>query len=238
MLPGQVPDLLTPCTVSDLRDAIERAWIVKFDATPRRESLLVLLAQWAEETGWGRYCHCWNLGNAKHVEGDGRAWCAFRCSEIIDGREVWFDPPDPATRFRAFESLDAGAADYLELLWHHFGRSWGAVLAGDPAAFARALKAQGYYTAPEPKYEAALVALYQQVDGMLSADAEPAQGWTWRQVQQALNDAAPAPHLVVDGIVGPRTRGALLAFQERLGLAMTSLADEATVQALRAGANA
>lgn len=132
----QVPDQLTPVTPAALYAALHAV-------APElsRASLLVLLAQVAEETGW-RACHNFNLGNVKHVPGDGHNYCVFRASEVENGVEKFFD-----MAFRAFASLEEGATDYLALLKKRFVSAWPAVLAGDPAAFVHALKLAHYFTA-------------------------------------------------------------------------------------------
>jgi hypothetical protein len=152
---------ITRVTPAQLLAALARAWRVVFVGTePKRESLLVLLAQWALETGEGSAMHAFNLGNVKSIEGDGRDFCAFPCWEMERGQKVWYRPPHPATRFRAYRSLDEGAIDYLKLLSKRFARAWPAVLAGDPEAFAHELKLSHYYTADESAYAAGVRARF------------------------------------------------------------------------------
>jgi hypothetical protein len=161
--PHELPNRITRASTADVALALRRAWVKLLGETPKRESILVLLAQFTLETGGGRACHAWNLGNAKSIPGDGRSWTFFRCSEIIGGKEVFFDPPHPQTRFRAFETLDDGAYDYLELLHRRFAAAWPAVEAGDPAAFGHALAAQHYFTANEASYTRVLVHLVDEL---------------------------------------------------------------------------
>jgi len=150
-----VPDVITPITPVTLYKALQAA-----DPTLSRASLLVLLAQIDEETGW-RSCHCFNLGNIKHVPGDGHNFCAFPHNEIINGVEVWPDPlSDP---FRAYASMAEGAADYLAILKRTFHLAWPAVIAGDPAQFCHLLRTQHYYTADEGLYTRNVVALDAQI---------------------------------------------------------------------------
>lgn len=191
--PRFIPAAKTPATSQEVYDALRRVWVAQLGAEPKRHSLLVLLAQWALETGRGRSMWNWNLGNQKGRPGgkDGRSWTFFACNEILtasmadnlvgkassrrDGkgadavvtkslangmREVWFYPDNPACCFRAYDSLDAGAADYFELLRKRFASAWPAVEAGDPAQFAKLLKAARYYTADEGHYTRGLVALF------------------------------------------------------------------------------
>jgi hypothetical protein len=158
------PDELTPCPPKDLYDCLWLAW-PSVDATDTctREALLVLLAHWALETGWGHYCHCWNIGNYKHVAGDGHTYTMFRCSEIIGGKEVFFDPPSPTCMFLAYDSLRDGALAYLTHLHGRFAAAWPAIVAGDAAAFCHELKVQGYYTADEAQYTSGVVACQKQL---------------------------------------------------------------------------
>jgi flagellum-specific peptidoglycan hydrolase FlgJ len=141
-----------------------RAWQALWKETPSRQAILVLLAQGAFETGWWKACRCWNLGNAKSVLGDGHCYTYFACTEIVNGKVVKFQPPHPATRFRAFRTVGEGAVDYLTLLRKRFSKAWPCVLAGDPAGFARALKDQGYYTDTLAHYTAQVLAIFRKLD--------------------------------------------------------------------------
>lgn len=167
MSESQVPDKLTPVHPEELYDALLGAWPTVIPEEPTHEALLVLLAHGAFELGWWHYCHCYNLGNAKHVTGDGRDYCVFRASEIIMGKEVFSD-----MAFRAFASLDEGAVDYLRLLHGEFSAAWSAVLAGNPAEFCHLLKVHGYYTAPEAIYTRGVVACFAQLLALLPPDQD------------------------------------------------------------------
>lgn len=167
-------DELTPVTVPEVYAALERAWVSKNNEIPSRASLLVLLAQWAEETGRGKSIHRFNIANIKWTSGCGFDYTMFRCSEVIDGVERFFDPPHPATWFRAYPDLDTGAADYLDELERRFVHAWPAVLAGDPRQFAKLLKEAGYYTADETLYENAVASLDAEFDRTVPPDVDQA----------------------------------------------------------------
>jgi hypothetical protein len=167
-----LPDLLTPCAPADLYAALKRAWASCCqDSAATRGSLLVILAHWALETGWGHACHRWNLGNAKWTPGCGHDYTQFRCNEILDGKIVWLDPPAPGCQFVAFPDLEAGAAYYLTGLRGTFRAAWTAVIAGDPSLFCHMLKLARYYTADEALYTAGVVRCYHQLDGMIPMDS-------------------------------------------------------------------
>jgi hypothetical protein len=164
-------DLLTPAHPAEVFTALRAAWDDSVDDTaPNRASILVLLSQWALETGFGHACHRWNLGNAKHVPGDGHEYVMFACSEIISGVEVWFQPPARQTWFVAFESLSDGAEYYLRSLRKQFASAWPAVIAANPAEFAHLLKLSHYYTASEALYVAGLMRCYRQLDVAIPPD--------------------------------------------------------------------
>lgn len=194
-----VPDKLTPCSPQDLYASLWRAWgpALADGTLPTRAALLVLLAHWALETGWGHGCHCFNLGNKKHVHGDGHDYTMFRCNEVIGGKVVWFDPPDPTTWFVAFPTLDAGAADYLAGLKKHFAGAWADVVAGDAAKFCHDLKVAHYYTADEATYTAGVVRCCHQIDALIAPDlsvaeiAHSALGETAIALDETVRDPPP-----------------------------------------------
>jgi hypothetical protein len=233
----ELPNALTPVTPRQLYEALKVAWLELWSVTmgtPSRDSLLVLLAQWALETGEGHSMHCFNIGNAKSRPGDGRCWTYFRCNEVergADGKEhvVWYDPPAAACRFRAFRTLDGGARDYLALLRKQFDHAWPCVLSGDPAGFAHELRTQGYYTASEVLYTRTLTNIFRQYQSTLGLpfDVHTAAG-----LQRALNLAGASPPLAEDGVAGERTRAATKAFQRAHGLAVDGIAGPRTIAAL------
>ena len=128
------------------------------------------MAQGAFKTGWWHYCWDYNLGNAKHVSGDGRDYCMVRLNEVIGGKVVWFDPSNPATWLRAFDSLSAGVIDYLSLMRGQFGYAWPAVETGDVTEFCHRLHQRGYYTDDEHHYTANVLGCYHQLDLVLPQD--------------------------------------------------------------------
>lgn len=139
--------------------ALIEGWKSIYDEYPSNKSLALLWAQWALETGRGKAIHCCNFGNLKRSSGDPTDWTMYRCSEIIDNKEVFFDPPHPQTHFRAYRSVIDGAKDYILFLSKRkrYLKAWEEVKNGDPAAFGHELKVAGYYTANEAKYTAIIV---------------------------------------------------------------------------------
>jgi hypothetical protein len=79
----RLPDVTTGCTPEQMFYALGNAWVQLFDEQPQSPSLCCLLSQWALETGWGKSCHCWNIGNFKSSEGDGRDFTYYKCDERL-----------------------------------------------------------------------------------------------------------------------------------------------------------
>lgn len=185
----RLPDQKTPVSRQAVLEALWKAWMAYFNSAPKRESIWVLMSQWALETGWGASCHCYNLGNVKSREGDGFDYTYFACNEILpkatalryqnntpdtakitsvrsDGTAIiWFHPDHPGCRFRAFKTLQEGAADHLALLFKRFHKAWPAVAEGDPAKFSHMLKMQGYYTADLASYTKTLTSVFNMIAG-------------------------------------------------------------------------
>jgi hypothetical protein len=167
----------TPVKTEDLIVAIWKSWEQFFGAPPaHKESVWILIAQWGLETGWGKSCYCWNLGNVKSTEGDGHDYQYYKCNEILplataqkyaqqspdtakitqvrsDGKAIiWFYPNHPGCRFRAFKTLEEGAFDHLKLLARRFDKAWPEIIEGDVVGYSQKLRQQGYYTADEASY--------------------------------------------------------------------------------------
>lgn len=184
----ELPCVTTLLDAKSLRVALTDAWRDQIGGEPCPESITLLLAHIALETGLTS-CKCWNLGNAKAAAGGAVDWTYFKTWErvssatakamatastdaapctIVPGSDdgthakIVVAPKHPACCFRAYESLEDGIAAYFNLEYVRFAKSWQAVLDGDPAEFARQLKAQGYYTATEASYENAMVALFKR----------------------------------------------------------------------------
>jgi hypothetical protein len=218
----EIPDAKTPATPRDMFEALADAATIYHvenptDPPPPRDGLMVLLAQWGLETGVGSSMHCFNVGNAKHVPGDGHDFCYFACDEIIDGKVVWFYPKDPGCCFRAFSSLGDGARDYYSMIRGNFAHAWPAVMSGDTDAFARLLKEVDYYTADEGRYAASLGLLFHEFESSMKIAPVGLDLHTVTGLQHALNLLRYGP-LAEDGSKGSLTDGALRRFQRDTGL--------------------
>jgi len=139
-MPIEIADRLTPVTTQKFIETLYMAWVELLGEVPKLESLLVLAAKSALETGRWRYMHNYNIGNAKCVEGDGHDYSYFACNEILpvstakvyaektpdtakitkiipakkaggmDYAEIWFYPKHPGCKFRAYDVRDENGA--------------------------------------------------------------------------------------------------------------------------------
>lgn len=181
--PKRLPNVLTTVTQEQMLQALGQAWVQLRHEAPTQGQLCLLTAQSAFETGWWKFMHCFNIGNVKSREGDGCDFTYFACWEMyspsqatsammgqgdlvsIEGNQnaegkvkVWFKPDHPVCRFRAYETLELAATDFLSKLMRRFSDAvpekdaWGAAVAEDPVAFCHALKLKGYYTGSEEIY--------------------------------------------------------------------------------------
>lgn len=76
--------------------------------------------------------------------------------EIIGGRKVVFQPPDPQTWFRYFGTLAEGMRHHVAFLRARYRLAWHALVSGDPTLFASELKRLGYFTASLEAYAGAM----------------------------------------------------------------------------------
>jgi flagellum-specific peptidoglycan hydrolase FlgJ len=131
----------TPASRAEIRSAIARA------AGPSASGHLVdvLTAQACLETASGDRMYNYNFGG---IKGRGTAGTAvLRTTEVIGGNEQVV-----RDGFRAYRTLDEGAADFVKTVGTRFRGAIGAAEKGDVAGFAHALKQAGYYTASEDAY--------------------------------------------------------------------------------------
>lgn len=189
------PASSTHVAPGDLYAALGASWKTMFGEIAPRGALVLLVAQFALETGWGASCRNFNLGNVKARPGGASDWTYYPCDEVLTAAEashaialdpdhchvehqdahsvtVWFDPDHPYACFASYPSLAAAAAAWLLLQHAHFGAAWPALLTGDARAFAVALYEAHYFTAPPNRYAATLSAVARKLDAELPSDDE------------------------------------------------------------------
>jgi len=151
--PGEIPNKSTPLSAEQAVKAISDGYQIVTGKRPTPIILALLAGQSALETGnWGSGIHNYNFGNKKWSSQD-RNWQFFRCSEIINGKEVFFDPPDPACKFAAYGTAAEGAAAYIRLLQSR-PHWWSGLQSGTVDGFIAGLTtAPKYFTANPTQYK-------------------------------------------------------------------------------------
>lgn len=147
----EVARVNTRVTASDAKSAVESAYRSELGRDPNlTHELPLLLALVWNETAQGKAVQNFNLGNISASEKfEGKAW-----------RPTWFELTDSSSdrdrklhqamlenraprAFRAYDSLEAGAADYMRQIHKTFPEVLDAAADGDPAGFRDAV-AQKY----------------------------------------------------------------------------------------------
>src|SRR3990172_5873638 len=171
--PQYVPCVITKLEEGEAVYALREAWKRIYGNYPTNKSLALLWSQWCLESGRGKFCRNYNFGNIKKrhsnattkIEDDGSLFAMFEnVGEIINGKQVIFQPPHLQTHFRAYKTVTDGAEDYIKFISQkkQYQKAWLAVIAGDPERFGHELKISGYYTASEQLYTKGIIRLTEE----------------------------------------------------------------------------
>jgi hypothetical protein len=185
-----VPNRLTPLDASEAGRVLFAAYAVLAGKQPTDAVGALLLAQSALETGNWQKIHNYNFGNIR-ARADYPQIVQFRCSEVLNGIEQFFDPPDPHCNFRAYSNASDGALDYMKVL-HSQPHWWQGLHTGDPSAYVDALATPPkYFTANPATYKRTLTALFNQFRPLATAVLRS------RQPAASPNPATPVPAAVL-----------------------------------------
>lgn len=162
--PNCVPLQHTNVTEPEVYNALKKAWKELFNIEPSQKTLCILLSQWALETGRGSFCRNYNLGNVKRPKNyDGYFTMFPDTGEIIDGKEIIFQPPHPQTHFKAFPSLKDGCIDYIKFLnGKRYKEGFEELVNGDVVAYTIAIHKAGYFTASLIRYTTTMSKVYEE----------------------------------------------------------------------------
>jgi hypothetical protein len=186
----------TPLSGSQAADALEAAWQGTFGRPPSPGTLSILVGQWAHETGRGKAMLNFNFGGLKGT-GPSGASTVYRTHEGSGTNEIQIQD-----RFRAYDTAEQGASDYLSLLRRRYPDALHAAEQGDPVGFVQALKSRGYFTGDEGAYTKSVAALAQQAlasgfDALGASDGAtplaPTRGILPSSFASALAPASGAP---------------------------------------------
>lgn len=133
--------------------ALREAWQAVHGEAPNDETVSLLTAQWAHETGRGASMFNYNFGGIKGSGPSGLS-VAQRTREGHGATERTI-----VDNFRAYTTAEEGATDYVRLLAKRFPEATEAARTGDPGAFVHALKTRGYFTGDEGAYTRSVATL-------------------------------------------------------------------------------
>jgi hypothetical protein len=140
----------TPATMTDIRGALSRALESSTGSRPSSRTVDVLAAQVSLETAHGGAMYNFNFGGIKGASPQGET-ANYMTREVYNGQSVTLQQG-----FRAYQSIDQGAQDYVSVLRTRFPQAYQQALAGNVNGFAHALKQSHYFTAPEDQYASGL----------------------------------------------------------------------------------
>lgn len=177
----------TPLTTTAAASELRRAWERVTGEVPDDKTVALLTAQWAHETSHGASMYNYNFGGIKGVGPSGlsveqrtkEGWGSHE-RQIVD-------------HFRAYESAESGAEDYVKLLTHRFPEAAKAARIGDAEGFVQGLKQRGYFTGDARAYQRSV----SSVSNDLLATSFRAQGLEEanRRIEPSANRAkVPSPY--------------------------------------------
>jgi hypothetical protein len=168
--PGVVAPVRTPLTAEQASSLIGDALEHVTGEKPKPETVAILTAQWAHETGHGASMFNYNFAGIKGSGPSGLS-VAQRTREGSGANERTI-----TDNFRAYRTAEEGARDYVSLLKSRFPGALAAAQTGDPAATVHALKQAGYFTGDEGAYTRSVTQIARQVgpDSLRFASFSPA----------------------------------------------------------------
>lgn len=142
----------TPMAEAAAAAHLARAWRSVVGTHPSEQTLAVLWAQWAHETGRGQRMHAYNFAGIKGRGPSG-------ASVVVWTREGTTSSDLVRRTFRAYRAPSEGARDYLRLLAGRYPSALRAAREGNALNFVSALDQGGYFTGDTRAYLRAVVSL-------------------------------------------------------------------------------
>ncbi|MHA2426431.1 MAG: glucosaminidase domain-containing protein [Candidatus Hermodarchaeia archaeon] len=171
----------TPLTEAEATYYLKTAWKKIYGVYPSINALALLWAQSAGETGRWKFLRCNNWGNIK--KRDDWKYTSYDAGEVltINGvtKHYMFYPYHPETFFAAWDTPLEGAEAYIRFLSQRkrYNKAWVELMAGDPVAYCRELKAAGYFTADLAHYTKGVTRLTNEfkkkADKLMAWEPEP-----------------------------------------------------------------
>jgi hypothetical protein len=154
---------LTKPSEQEVIIALRSAWKNLFHNYPSNETLAIIISQIMLETGRLKVMYNYNLGNVKSLPNDGHYWTMYKCSEILKGKEVFFEPPHDQCKFKAHKSLIEGAEFHIAFLNKpRYKTALDLAINKNVIGYTTELKRAGYFTANLSLYTNAMSSLYKE----------------------------------------------------------------------------
>lgn len=217
-------------------DFVTQIYNAALEAGLSPDAALLVTAQAAHETGWGRRTMNWNLAGIKA----GRWWRNTRNYSTVGTKECVpckkGETPSPEcppgqklktvndVAWRAYANAVEGVKGILEVLdYGRYRESKRLLLAGNPTFF-RQLGKDGWYTASQEVYYRSSMHRLKAIKSMLET-------LRWQNALLA-HDAGCLPKFGADGFWGGEGKAALKAYQAENGLPAHGNRDRTTAIAL------
>jgi hypothetical protein len=185
----------TRLTPDEASAAIRQAWSRVTGEAPNEQTVALLTAQWAHETAHGASMYNYNFGGIKGTGPTG-------LSVEQKTKEGWGRTERRITdHFRAYDSAQDGANDYVKLLTQHYPEAVTAAKQGDAGGFVKGLKQRGYFTGDEGAYERSVSSISAGLlngnfaSNRVNAEGSPIDNTTRTRAQRSAVQAWQPPHL-------------------------------------------
>ena len=166
--PAGVPKRSTPMAPETATRHLANAWHHVTGSPASEQTLSVLWAQWALETGRGQRMVGFNFAGLKGEGPDGISVLWWTREESPTGQSRVL------CRFRAYATPEDGARDYVRVLRERFRAALAAAKHGDVKGFVQALARRGYFTDDAATYERSLSSLAREFMRQRLATEPPA----------------------------------------------------------------
>lgn len=144
----RVPAYATTAHPQDVRAALYNEWTnLHGGNNPSDEIVAMMLAHSALETGHWKKMWNWNPVNL-----------------TVNSGKYYVNPGKGQEKYKyaAFDSLEAGAREYIAYMKRRQKPAYDLLASGNPESFAARLKEGGFYEADEKRYADTLTPLYKQ----------------------------------------------------------------------------
>jgi hypothetical protein len=136
---NEVPEQLTPLDAALAQQYLNSALGHALERAPTKSESAMIAAHSDFETATWRKMHNFNFGNLETTPG--HPW--YRLGHGSNPQ-----------KFRSYVSPDEGATGMVFLIKSRYPKAFALLGSNDPAAYAKALRDRGYYTAPLATYAA------------------------------------------------------------------------------------